>query len=139
MTFAVAPLAGAWSDRVGRRPLLALGLLASLAQKAALAAHVFLGGPLVAFFAACLFNGAVAPITVALAALGDALPAHRRAAGFAAVFGASALSLAAGPAAGATLGLRAALIAALALQGAGIIFAAVRVRRCLSCDAPRSF
>lgn len=96
--FAFAPLWGRVSDRLGRRPVLLLGL-AGFAV--ALALFALAGNLALAYVARVLggmFSAAVLP--VALADMGDVRSGESRARGFAWISAASALGFLAGPALG---------------------------------------
>lgn len=100
MQFLFAPIWGRWSDRVGRRPIILLGLLGSFASYLALA----LSGSLALIFAARILGGiAGANIPTAQAYIADITTPENRARGMGMVGAAFGLGFIFGPALGGIL------------------------------------
>jgi multidrug resistance protein len=100
MQFLVAPLFGRWSDRIGRRPVILFGLLASCVAYLALA----LANSLTLVFAARVVGGiAGGNIATAQAYIADVTPAEQRARGMGLVGAAFGLGFVIGPAVGGIL------------------------------------
>jgi multidrug resistance protein len=100
MQFAFAPVWGRWSDRIGRRPIILLGLLGSCLSYLALA----LAGSLALIFAARILGGiAGANIPTAQAYIADITTPENRARGMGMVGAAFGLGFIFGPALGGVL------------------------------------
>jgi multidrug resistance protein len=100
MQFLVAPICGRWSDRLGRRPIILAGLLASSAAYVALA----LANSLALIFAARVIGGiAGGNIPTAQAYIADITTAENRAKGMGLVGAAFGLGFIVGPALGGIL------------------------------------
>jgi multidrug resistance protein len=100
MQFLVAPLCGRWSDRIGRRPIILAGLLASAAAYVALA----LADSLALIFAARIVGGiAGGNIPTAQAYIADITTHENRAKGMGLVGAAFGLGFIIGPALGGIL------------------------------------
>jgi MFS transporter, DHA1 family, tetracycline resistance protein len=100
MQFVVAPLCGRWSDRVGRRPVILYGLLASCVAYVALA----LADSLALVFAARILGGiAGGNIPTAQAYIADVTTPENRAKGMGLVGAAFGLGFVFGPAIGGVL------------------------------------
>src|SRR5688572_21185949 len=100
MQFIVAPICGRWSDRVGRRPIILLGLLASCVAYVALA----LADSLALIFAARILAGiAGGNIPTAQAYIADITTPQNRAKGMGLVGAAFGLGFIFGPAIGGIL------------------------------------
>lgn len=100
MQFLVAPLLGRWSDRIGRRPIILLGLAMSCAAYVALA----LANSLALIFAARVVGGiAGANIPTAQAYIADVTTPENRAKGMGVVGAAFGLGFIFGPAIGGVL------------------------------------
>ncbi len=100
MQFLVAPLCGRWSDRIGRRPVIIYGLLASCVSYVALA----LADSLPLLFAARILGGiAGGNIPTAQAYIADITTPQNRAKGMGLVGAAFGLGFAFGPAIGGIL------------------------------------
>ncbi len=100
MQFAFAPIWGRWSDRIGRRPIILIGLLGSCVSYLALA----LAGSLVLIFAARIVGGiAGANIPTAQAYIADITTVENRARGMGMVGAAFGLGFIFGPALGGVL------------------------------------
>jgi MFS transporter, DHA1 family, tetracycline resistance protein len=100
MQFLVAPFAGRWSDRIGRRPIIIAGLLASAVAYVALA----LADSLALIFAARIVGGiAGGNIPTAQAYIADITTAENRAKGMGLIGAAFGLGFIVGPAFGGLL------------------------------------
>jgi DHA1 family tetracycline resistance protein-like MFS transporter len=100
MQFLIAPLCGRWSDRIGRRPVILYGLLASCAAYVALA----LADSLALIFAARILGGiAGGNIPTAQAYIADVTTPANRARGMGLVGAAFGLGFVFGPAIGGVL------------------------------------
>lgn len=100
MQFLVAPLCGRWSDRIGRRPIILAGLLASAVAYVALA----LADSLVLIFAARILGGiAGGNIPTAQAYIADITTHENRAKGMGLIGAAFGLGFIIGPAVGGIL------------------------------------
>jgi MFS transporter, DHA1 family, tetracycline resistance protein len=100
MQFLVAPLCGRWSDRIGRRPIILGGLLASCAAYVALA----LANSLALIFAARIIGGiAGGNIPTAQAYIADITTGENRAKGMGLIGAAFGLGFIVGPAIGGIL------------------------------------
>jgi len=100
MQFAFAPVWGRWSDHIGRRPIILLGLLGSCASYTALA----LASSLTLIFVARIVGGiAGANIATAQAYIADVTTHENRARGMGLVGAAFGLGFVFGPAIGGTL------------------------------------
>jgi MFS family permease len=127
MQFAFAPILGRVSDRVGRRPIILLGLLGS---STGYLIYGFAGTFFWLFASRALHGGCAATISTAQAYIADTTDDEHRAKGMGLIGAAFGLGFVLGPALGGVMGhssLRVPVFFASALTFANFIFAAARL------------